>query len=137
MSVETQKGGPIFIGHKEQLKEADQSCTKIYCLVLNSPYKISLAYGETMTTMTPYSVIGWERDKTFQNQHMHAFKWCCKYHITSPSKHPPPILVDPKLCVCGIMYMRTLHVAPCRQAPTPVFWPMNFMWPWALTWDTY
>ncbi len=40
---------------------AKRSCTKVYRLVLNSPYKFPLAYGETMTMMTPCGVIGWER----------------------------------------------------------------------------
>ncbi len=37
------------------------SCTKVYRLLLNSPCKSPLAYGETMTMMTPYGIIGWER----------------------------------------------------------------------------
>ncbi len=40
-----------------------KSCSEVYIyrLVLHSPYKFPLAYGETMTMMTPYGVIGWER----------------------------------------------------------------------------
>ncbi len=47
---------PNHSAHKKQLNE-------VYRLVLNSPYIFPSAYGETVTMMTPYGVIGWEKVK--------------------------------------------------------------------------
>ncbi len=51
------------------MKQKPYTKVHVFRLVLNSSYivynvrKFPLAYGETMTMMTPYGVIGWERVK--------------------------------------------------------------------------